>query len=87
MILAAVVAVAFAAPQYQLSGQYAAPPRLTESSEERSVEHIAILSDDRVHEEDGRYNLDVETANGIVLAQSGSPDGPDGSVTKSGSYS
>nr|XP_045593218.1 cuticle protein AMP1A-like [Procambarus clarkii] len=79
VILFAVATVAFAAPQYG----YSAPPK--SSSEE--VEFVPILKDERVHEEDGSYNLDVETGNGIVLSQSGSPDGPDGSVVKAGEYS
>lgn len=81
MIIAAVAAVALAAPQYS----YSAPSSDSSSSEE--IEFVPILRDDRVHEEDGTYNLDVETANGIVLAQAGSPAGPDGSVIKSGQYS
>ncbi|XP_042218191.1 cuticle protein AMP1A-like [Homarus americanus] len=79
LIIAAVAAVTVAAPQYS----YGPPPN--DSSEE--VEVVPILRDDRVHEEDGRYNLHVETGNGIVLSQSGSPDGPDGAVVKAGSYS
>ncbi|XP_050700783.1 cuticle protein AMP1A-like [Eriocheir sinensis] len=79
VILAALASVALAAPQYS----YDAPAR--DSSEER--EFVPILRDERVHEEDGTYNLDVETGNGIVLSQSGSPDGPDGSVVKAGEYS
>ncbi|XP_071516404.1 cuticle protein AMP1A-like [Panulirus ornatus] len=74
MILAALVAVAFAAPHY-------------EAPHDDSSEEIPILRDDRVHEEDGRYNLDVETGNGIVLSQSGSPTGPKGAVVKAGEYS
>ncbi|KAK3874687.1 hypothetical protein Pcinc_020397 [Petrolisthes cinctipes] len=82
VILAAFVAVAFAAPQYDYG-----PPadHSDESSEEIDV--VPILRDDRVHEEDGTYNLDVETGNGIVLSQSGSPVGPDNSVVKAGEYS
>ena len=72
-------AVALAAPQYS----YDAPS--SHSSEEHDF--VPILRDERVHEDDGTYNLDVETGNGIVLAQSGSPAGPDGSVVKSGQYS
>lgn len=71
--------MALAAPQYS----YSAPSR--DSSEERV--YVPILRDERVHEDDGTYNLDVETANGIVLAQSGAPAGPKGSVVKSGQYS
>ncbi|XP_069188713.1 cuticle protein AMP1A-like [Procambarus clarkii] len=81
VILAALAAVAAAAPQ----GGYAAPAAPSRYSE--SSEEIPILRDDRIHEEDGRYNFDIETGNGITLSQSGSPDGPEGAVVKSGSYS
>ena len=97
MILAALAAAVVAAPQYSYSPpseesseevevqySYSAPP---EDSSEESIEVIPILRDDRVHEDDGAYTLDVETGNGIVLAQSGSPNGPDDSVVKSGHYS
>ncbi|XP_063857062.1 cuticle protein AM1199-like [Scylla paramamosain] len=77
VILAVLAAAAVAAPQYS----YSAPP------EDSSEEVIPIVRDDRVHEDDGAYNLDVETGNGIVLSQSGSPDGPEDSVVKTGHYS
>lgn len=76
MILAALAAVALAAPKPDY-GSFSA----------ESVEHIPILKDERVQEDDGRYNMEIETGNGISLYQSGSPDGPDGAVIKSGSYS
>ncbi|XP_042218194.1 cuticle protein AMP1A-like [Homarus americanus] len=76
VILAALAAVAVAAPK----------PDYAQSSHE-SVEVIPILKDVRVHEEDGSYNFDLETGNGIVLSQAGTPTGPDGSVVKAGSYS
>ena len=71
--------MALAAPQYS----YSAPAE--DSSEE--IEVIPLLRDDRIHEDDGAYTLSVETGNGIALSQSGSPDGPEDSVVKSGSYS
>ncbi|XP_042888226.1 cuticle protein CP14.6-like [Penaeus japonicus] len=77
VILAALVAVAAADTQ-----GYGAPPPRYASSEE-----IAILRDDRVIEDDGRYNFDMETANGIVVSESGSPDGPEGAITSAGSFS
>ncbi|XP_042888228.1 cuticle protein CP14.6-like [Penaeus japonicus] len=77
VILAALAAVAAAVPQ-----GYGAPPPRYGSSEE-----IAILRDDRVIEDDGRYNFDMETANGIVVSESGSPDGPEGAITSAGSFS
>ncbi|XP_050700796.1 cuticle protein AMP1A-like [Eriocheir sinensis] len=77
VILAALAAVALAAPR----------PDKPYGASAESAEFIPILKDERVQEDDGRYNLDVETGNGIFLSQSGSPDGPDGSVVKSGVYS
>ncbi|XP_071516400.1 cuticle protein AMP1A-like [Panulirus ornatus] len=74
MIFFALIAVALAAPHY-------------DAPDDDSSEEIPILRDDRVHEEDGRYSLDVETGNGIVLSQSGSPTGPDGAVVKAGEFS
>ena len=83
MIFAAVVAVAAAAPQYGYG------PPAEDSSEEVVVvkEVVPILRDERIHEEDGTFNLDVETGNGISFSQSGAPAGPDDAVIKSGQYS
>ncbi|XP_045593231.1 cuticle protein AMP1A-like [Procambarus clarkii] len=80
IVLAVLATVAAAAPQY------AAPQAPTRYGDD-SDEVVPILKDDRVQEEDGRYSLGVETGNGIVLSQVGSPSGPDGSVVKSGQYS
>ncbi|XP_045135727.1 cuticle protein AMP1A-like [Portunus trituberculatus] len=52
-----------------------------------SREVIPILKDVRVQEDDGRYSVDVETGNGIIHSQSGSPTGADGTVIKAGEYS
>ncbi|KAK8388965.1 hypothetical protein O3P69_020729 [Scylla paramamosain] len=52
-----------------------------------SREVIPIVKDIRVHEDDGRYSVDVETGNGIFQSQSGSPTGAEGSVVKAGEYS
>lgn len=81
VILSTVVALVIAAPTYIDS----VPS--TRSAVVDIVEVIPILRDDRVQEPDGTYNYDVETGNGIVLAQSGSPIGQEGAVVKSGSYS
>lgn len=48
---------------------------------------IPILRDDRIHEKDGRFNVEVETGNGIRLSQGGSPDGPNGAVNHAGEFS
>ncbi|XP_042218181.1 larval cuticle protein LCP-17-like [Homarus americanus] len=88
MILAAVASLAVAAPQYTLpEPSYVAPAASSRAVSIDSVEVIPILRDDRVHEEDGRYSVDLETGNGIVMSQSGSPDGPEGAVVKAGQYS
>ncbi|KAK3857435.1 hypothetical protein Pcinc_036327 [Petrolisthes cinctipes] len=73
VILAALATVAVAAPGY--------------GSAEDSSEEIPILRHEFVLEDDGRYNLDVETGNGIQVSQSGSPDGPEDSVVKAGFFS
>ncbi|XP_063857107.1 cuticle protein AM1159-like [Scylla paramamosain] len=76
VIIAALVAVAFAAPD-----------RPYNSYGSGSSEEAEILQHDFVLEEDGRYNLDVKTSNGISVSQHGSPDGPEGAVVKSGVFS
>ncbi|XP_045593602.1 cuticle protein AMP1A-like isoform X2 [Procambarus clarkii] len=88
VIFAVVAAVAVAAPQYQLpETSYGAPAASSRSVFPESVEVVPILRDDRVQDDNGRYNFDVETGNGITFSQSGSPDGPDGAVVKAGKYS
>ncbi|XP_042218168.1 cuticle protein AMP1A-like isoform X1 [Homarus americanus] len=79
VILAAVATVATALPQYGTPS----PSRYGDDSHEV----VAILRDDRVREDDGRYNIEVQTGNGITLSQSGSPRGPTGAVVKAGEYS
>merc|ERR1719244_350309 len=59
---------AYSAPQ----NRYAAP-RSFDSAE--SAEVIPILRNDLVQEDDGAYSLDVETANGISISESGNSDG------------
>ncbi|KAK4326486.1 hypothetical protein Pmani_003012 [Petrolisthes manimaculis] len=76
IILAVVATVAVAAPQ-SYESRYDSSPR----------DVVPILRDLRQQDDDGAYNVDVETGNGIVLAQSGSPQGPEGSVVKAGQYS
>ncbi|XP_063587468.1 cuticle protein AMP1A-like [Penaeus indicus] len=76
VILAALAAVATAVPQ-----GYGAPPPRYGSSEE-----IAILRDERVIEDDGRYNFDMETANGIEVSEHGTP-GEKGAINSAGSFS
>ena len=74
MIIAALAAVALAAPDRSYGSV-------------GSSEEAEILQHDFVLDDNGRYNLDVKTSNGIVVSQSGSPDGPEGAVVKSGGYS
>ncbi|CAL4170063.1 unnamed protein product, partial [Meganyctiphanes norvegica] len=54
------------APSYTYSA-----PRSADSS----VEHIPILRNELVQEEDGTHNFEVETGNGIIISQSGGSDG------------
>ncbi|XP_063587670.1 pupal cuticle protein-like [Penaeus indicus] len=51
------------------------------------VEVVPILRDDRVQEDDGRYNYDIETGDGITASESGSPDVSEGAIVASGKYS
>ncbi len=72
VFLAVLVAVAAARPDYASSG---------------SSEEATVLRQDLVIEDDGTFVAGHETSNGIYSSVSGSPDGPDGAVVKSGSYS
>ncbi|KAK7085908.1 hypothetical protein SK128_013021 [Halocaridina rubra] len=78
VILSAVAVVALAAPQYDYE-----PPR---SYSGESSEEIAILRDSREQDDYGRYSVNVETANGIVLTDSGAP-GANGAINSQGSFS
>ncbi|XP_066943607.1 cuticle protein AMP1A-like [Macrobrachium rosenbergii] len=81
VILAVFVAAAFAAPQ---SSRYEAPAA---SFRADSGERVAILRDDRIMEEDGRFNVEFEAENGIHFAKAGSPDAANGAVIHAGQYS
>ncbi|XP_064093905.1 cuticle protein CP14.6-like [Macrobrachium nipponense] len=76
IILSFLATVALAAPQYGYGRGGG------DSSEE-----IPILRDDRDRDDFGRYSVNVETANGIVLADAGAPEGPKGAVVASGFFS
>ncbi|XP_047469460.1 cuticle protein AMP1A-like [Penaeus chinensis] len=76
IFLAVFACVAAAAPQ-----GYEPPAPSRYDSEE-----VPILRDDRVIENDGRYNFDVETGDGIVVSESGAPSA-DGGINSAGSYS
>ncbi|XP_066943730.1 cuticle protein AMP1A-like [Macrobrachium rosenbergii] len=80
VILAALAAVALAAPQYS----YDAPAARSSAD---SSEEVAILRDDRVHEDDGKYNFDFESENGIRFSEAGSPDGDEDAIVSAGQYS
>ncbi|XP_042218162.1 cuticle protein AMP1A-like [Homarus americanus] len=89
VILVTLAVMATAAPQYnyQPSQNYGAPDASFRAASLDTIEVIPILRDDRVHEDDGTYSFDVETGDGIILSQSGSPRGPGGAVITSGEYS
>ncbi|XP_068206618.1 cuticle protein AM1159-like [Palaemon carinicauda] len=76
LAIISLAAVAFAAPQYSYGRGGG------DSSEE-----IPIIRDDRDRDDYGRYSVNVETANGIELADAGTPDGPKGTVVSSGFFS
>ncbi|KAK8740179.1 hypothetical protein OTU49_003084, partial [Cherax quadricarinatus] len=92
-ILAVAATVALAAPQagYQLpqpdpqpQPTYGVPDASVKSA--APVEVVPIIKDQRTQNEDGTYTVDFEAGNGIVVAQSGSPSGPEGAVVSSGQY-
>merc|ERR1740131_744762 len=89
-LLACLLAAAAAAPQYSYPAP-AAPPSsgylAPQDSSEEAAEVIPILRDDRTHEEDGDFDVHVETGNGITFVKSGSNDGPEDSVVMQGSFS
>ncbi|XP_037780416.1 cuticle protein AMP1A-like [Penaeus monodon] len=76
VVLFALASVAAAVPQGYGAPQ---PPRY-------NSEEIAILRDERVIEDDGRYNFDMETANGIKVSEHGTP-GEKGAINSAGSFS
>ncbi|KAK8388660.1 hypothetical protein O3P69_020561 [Scylla paramamosain] len=76
VIIAALAAVAFAAPDR---------PYNTYGS--GSSEEAEILQHDFDLQDDGSYKLDVKTSNGISVSQQGRPEGPEGAVVKSGVFS
>ncbi|KAK8388730.1 hypothetical protein O3P69_020615 [Scylla paramamosain] len=80
VILAALLAVAVATPvpeSHETPSYGYAPPPVP----------VKILKDERTQGPDGKYTLDVEAENGIVLSESGSPDGPEGAIVTAGQYS
>ncbi|KAK7078328.1 hypothetical protein SK128_001383 [Halocaridina rubra] len=77
VILAALAAVALATPVYDAPS----PSRAA------SHEHIGVLRDDRHHDENGHYNFEFESENGITWAEGGSPDGEEGAIVAAGQYS
>ncbi|XP_027239254.2 cuticle protein AMP1A [Penaeus vannamei] len=81
-ILFALIVVAAAVPQ----NGYSLPDPSTRGVPE-AADVVPILRDDRVQEDDGRYNFDIETGDGITASESGSPDGPEGAIVASGKYS
>ncbi|XP_066943596.1 cuticle protein AM/CP1114-like [Macrobrachium rosenbergii] len=81
VILSALVATAVAFPQ-----GYEAPAPSSGQSRIANVPVIAIVRDDRISGNDGSYNVDVETANGISYSESGTP-GATGAIASSGRFS
>ena len=81
VILAIVAAVAFA--DKPNGGTYGPPAPSVRSD---SFENVAILRDDRIQEDDGKYNFDFEAENGIRFAEHGSPDGHENAIVSAGEY-
>ncbi|KAK4326505.1 hypothetical protein Pmani_003030 [Petrolisthes manimaculis] len=59
---------------------------MPDSYEAKERKFVPIIRDERIREDDGRYNFDVETGNGILISQSGSPVA-EGAIAKAGEYS
>lgn len=88
VILAAVVALAVAAPSHLPEAAPApAPAGYGYQAPTEATKVVQILKDDRSTASDGTYSVDVQAENGIVLSQSGSPSGPEGAIVASGQYS
>lgn len=90
VILAAVVALAVAAPNHlppAPAGGYGQGTPAPGYGQETPAPVVKILKDDRSQTPDGTFTLGVEAENGIVLTQSGSPTGPEGAVVSSGQFS
>ncbi|XP_066943597.1 cuticle protein AM/CP1114-like [Macrobrachium rosenbergii] len=81
VILSVLAAVSLAIPQ-----GYEAPAPSSAHSREFVGPVIAIVRDERVSGNDGSYNVDVETANGISYSESGAP-GAAGAISSSGRLS
>lgn len=79
VVFSLVVAGVFAAPQYESESEQ------RQARFDDSREHVPILKDERVIDNDGRYTFDVATGNGIVVSESGSP-GAVGSINSAGSF-
>ncbi|KAK3854566.1 hypothetical protein Pcinc_038969 [Petrolisthes cinctipes] len=58
---------------------------VAEAAPERP-EVVEILRDERTHQEDGTFSVDMEAANGIKYSEAGSP-GVDGAIVSAGQYS
>ncbi|XP_066944484.1 cuticle protein AMP1A-like [Macrobrachium rosenbergii] len=92
VIFALLVALAIAdkPPAYApptLAPTYGAPSASNRAAVQVAPPPVAILRDDRTHDEFGSFSVDFESENGISFSQSGSPDGPEDSVVKAGEYS
>lgn len=82
--------MAVAGPQNGYPAPDPSPSYVVPSTRDASAlvaEVVPILRDDRLHEDDGSYSFDIETANGITASESGAPEGPEGAVVASGKFS
>ncbi|XP_063587522.1 cuticle protein AMP1A-like [Penaeus indicus] len=89
VILVALSAVAAAAPETGYPAPDPSPSYAVPSTRgtDDVVEVVPILRDERAHGGDGTYSYDVETGDGIHVAESGAPEGPEGAVVASGKFS
>ncbi|KAK4326482.1 hypothetical protein Pmani_003008 [Petrolisthes manimaculis] len=89
LVIALVIVVAEAGQQYTFNPpthppQTYIPPNGNGNGHGHEV--VAIVKDERTHEEDGTFSVDVEAANGIKYSEAGSP-GVDGAIVSAGQYS
>ncbi|XP_066944483.1 cuticle protein AMP1A-like [Macrobrachium rosenbergii] len=66
---------------------YGAPAASNRAAVEVALPPVATLRDERTQDEFGSFSVDFEAENSIIFSQSGSPNGPEDSVVKSGVYS
>ncbi|MCL4144541.1 UNVERIFIED_CONTAM: hypothetical protein GTU68_047899, partial [Idotea baltica] len=82
VVFASLLAIAVARPDYPRPAPAPAPaPAYAPPAPAPAPAYVKILRDDRVNPEAGSYSFDVETEDGIVRSESGSPLSIEGNPT------